>query len=196
MAQVDYDDEEEVEVPFDIAFNFNPDPEWQAYIQRYEKLILQIALKKCSYDEGIREDVMQEARIALATVFPEKIHGYAEYQSGQLTEQQWEGRLKRYCGNVIRNSILSALSSYTKGPWNMGRTRPVKDSKTGETIKVHYPPRYSSLDELVDEYGMQLDSSGNITWPEPSDSGLLPPSALARHYGVRARNSFYVKEED
>jgi hypothetical protein len=154
------------------AYNFNPDPEWQRYILRFEPVIVAIALKRCSSDEDMRDDVMQEARIALATTYPEQVKGFEAYCRGEITESQWHEALDRYCRNVVRNSILSFLDSYATGPWNMGRTRHVRDRKTGQSRKVYLPPRFSSLDELVDDYGMQVDETGAISWPDPSDDGL------------------------
>jgi len=159
------------------AYNFNRDPEWEKFVQRYETTIEKIAVKYCSVDEDLRNDVKQEARIALRTVFPNRIRGYET-----LTSESWFQALDRYCRNVIRNSILSYLNSYPKGNWYIGRTRHVKDRATGATRKVYMPPRFSSLDELVDNYGMQVDESGSVSWPDPSDDGLpgnrssdLPP---------------------
>jgi hypothetical protein len=89
-----------------------------------------------------------------------------------MGEQQWNDALDRYCRNAIRNAVLSYLDSYVTGQWNIGRTRHVRDRVNGRVRKVSLPPRFSSLDELTDDYGMQVDQHGNISWPDPSDDGL------------------------
>lgn len=160
-------DDGNAQEPSDQGYNFNPDPQWQTIALSYEKIIQAIAVKYCSADESLRDDCMQEARIALLTVFPEKIHGH-----GLLPEAEWKKALDRYCRNVIRNSILSYLDSYPKGNWYIGRNRHVKNKKTGENQRVYLPPRFSSLDELTDNFGMQVDESGAISWPDPSDDGI------------------------
>ena len=168
-APVEADPEPE---PVSAAYNFNPDPVWQTYVLGYESTIKKVALKYCSSDEALREDVMQEARVAIATVFPEKIHGFEEHKAGEISDEEWEKRRNKYLRNVIRNAILSYLDSYPKGNWYIGRTRSVRDKATGESRKVYLPPRFSSLDELVDDFGMQVDHNGAVSWPDPSDDGL------------------------
>jgi hypothetical protein len=171
------------------AYNFNPDPKWQEHALTYERMIQKISTKYCSADDSLREDVMQEARVAIACTRPEDCEGFEQYVRGELTDLQWQKALKRYIHNIIRNSILSYLDSYPKGNWYIGRTRSMKDKKTGESRKVYLPPRYSSLDFLVDEHGMQVDEHGNISWPNPGDDGLLvgetQPGTVAKHYGTR-----------
>lgn len=159
-------------------YNFNPDPAWPQTMARYETVIQSIAAKTCAVDDDLRNDVMQEARIALLTLRPQVVQGFEQFTSGELDPKQWQKRLDSYCGNVIRNSILSYLDSYAKGNWYSGRTRHVRDRVTGRTKKVHLPPRYSSLDELVDVYGAQVGEDGQITWPEHSEDGL--PSRKGR----------------
>jgi hypothetical protein len=168
------------ESPSGQAYNFNPDPLWQQYVQTYEVIIAKIAMKYCSTDDSLRDDAMQEARVALATVRPEQIDGFESYQRGLITEDQWMTALRAYLRNAIRNSIFSMLDSYPKGNWYIGRKRHVKDRTTGATRMVYLPPRYSSLDELVDEYGMQVDENGSISWPEVSDDGLDNGGAYGR----------------
>lgn len=154
------------------GYSFTDDPHWQEFVATYEPVIIKIALKFCSADESLREDVMQEARIALATLRPEECRDYEPYCRGEISEGQWNDRLDRYCRNAIRNSILSYLDSYAKGNWYIGRTRSVKDKKTGATRKVYLPPRFTSLDEMVDDYGMQVDEDANISWTQASEDGL------------------------
>jgi hypothetical protein len=182
------------EVPVEIApvpqgYNFNPDENWQRYVAKYRRSIEKIATKYCVADEALRDDVMQEAHIALATVYPETVHGFEDFVTGVSSDDTWAKALDRYCHNVIRNAILSYLDSYAKGNWYIGRTRYVKDKRTGETRKVYLPPRFSSLDELVDDHGMQVDEHGALSWPDPSDDGLISAAhskALYHNYGKAA----------
>lgn len=170
-----------------IAYNFNPDPHWQEHVRSYERMIEKISTKYCSADDSLREDVMQEARVAVACARAEDCTAFESYLRGEITEEQWQKALLRYIHNIIRNSILSYLDSYPKGNWYIGRTRSMKDKKTGEVRKVYLPPRYSSLDFLIDEHGMQVDEHGNITWPNPSDDGLVMDAlgpTIAKHYGT------------
>lgn len=162
-----------IEEPTDApsAYRFNPDPSWQEFIKSYEPEIEAIAIKYCTSDEDLREDVKQEARVGLATTFPEQVDDFEGYVRGRIAEEQWNKALDRYCRNVIRNSILSYLDSYPKGNWYIGRTRHVKDKRTGNTTKVYLPPRFSSLDEMS-EMGMQVDEDHNISWTDVSEDGL------------------------
>jgi hypothetical protein len=155
------------------AMDFNRDPAWQKHVLRYEPVIQSIAAKFCESDEDLRQDLIQDAMINLLTVRPETVKGYDEWVEGKLDDKKWQKRLDSYCGNVIRNSILSYLDSYVTGNWYIGRTRHIRDRKTGKTRKIHLPPRYSSLNTLMDEFGAQIDEEGQITWRENSDDGLL-----------------------
>ena len=159
--------------PIPRAYQFNRDPDWHAFIQEYELIIERIAIKFCTGDEDLREDVKQEARIGLLAVSPTQIDGYDAYMAGELAIAEWTKRVDRYCRNVIRNSILSYLDSYSKGNWYIGRTRTVKDRKTGDSKKVYHSPRFSSLDQLVDDFRMQVDTDGTVTWPDVADDGLV-----------------------
>lgn len=172
MATSEYDNYElEPAEDAPIAYRFNPDPAWQAFIQRYEADIEAIAMKYCTADDDLREDVKQEARVGLATSCPESVDAFEPYARGLISEEQWNKALDRYCRNVIRNSILSYLDSYPKGNWYIGRTRQVKDKRTGEAHKVYLPPRFSSLDELT-ELGMEVDENFNISWAHSSEDGI------------------------
>lgn len=148
----------------------NLDPKWLEKVREFEPVIKAIATKYCS-DEDLRKDCEQEARIALLMVFPERVNGYEEYRTGQISEKEWSSRLGRYCRNVIRYTILTTLDRYPTGNWYIGRTRRVIDPATSRVHRVHQPPRYSSLDELI-EYGLEVDEEGNITWLKASDDGL------------------------
>lgn len=153
------------------GWSFNESEDWQTYAQSFERVIIKIAQKYCSNDDSLRQDAEQEARIALATIRPESIVGY---NREDLTDTQRNGYLDRYMRNVIRNAILSYLDSYSKGNWYTGRTRHIKDRQTGVSRRVYLPPRFSSLDMLVEEHGMQVDEHFNISWADPSDDGLVP----------------------
>lgn len=150
---------------------WNSDPAWVERIQQFEPIIKAIATKYCS-DEDMRQDCEQEARIALLTVLPERIRGYQRYVDGEISEDEWAYRLARYCHNVIRNSILSYLDKYPTGNWYIGRTRRVVDPETGELKRIHLPPRYSSLDELMEEYALEIDEEGNLSWARVSVDGI------------------------
>jgi hypothetical protein len=187
--EMDLSEDSPAEAGESQAYNFNPDPTWQQFALSYERMIQKIATKYCSSDDSLRDDVMQEARVAVACARPEKCKSHELYVRGMITENQWNDALNLYVHNTIRNSILSYLDSYPKGNWYIGRTRSLKDKKTGLSRKVYMPPRYSSLDFLVDEHGMQVDEHGNISWPNPSDDGLMSEASLqgetvAKHYGT------------
>jgi len=47
------------------------------------------------------------------------------------------------------------------------------DKQTGKKTRVWIPPRYSSLEELSDEFGLQISTEGDLTWEHPSAHGLL-----------------------
>lgn len=153
---------------------FNEDTEWHKFIESFDPVIAAIA-SKFTTDLGLREDCAQEARIALLGVFPENVKGYEEFVNGSLSETAWGQNLSRYVRNVIRNSILSYLDSPKTGNWRIGRTKRVLNRKTGKRVKKHEPPRYSSLDELTDDYGFQIDDEGNVSWPTVEQDGLDVP---------------------
>lgn len=153
-----------------LLYKLNRDPKWLEYIQRFEPAIMRITSKYCPV-ESLREDCHQEARIALLSVFPENINGCEEYNRGEITPEAWDIKIGKYCRNAIRYSILSYLDSYNTGDWYVGRTRRVLNEH-GERVKVHTAPRFSSLDELVDDHGMQIDEDGNMSWEDASTDGL------------------------
>src|SRR5688500_16381845 len=107
-------------IPESQAYNFNPDPEWQAFGRSSERMIIKIATKYCS-DDDLRKDVEHEARVAVVTLRAEDCQGFEAYSAGELTEEKWHKALKRYIHNTIRNSVLSYLDSYPKGNWYIGR---------------------------------------------------------------------------
>lgn len=153
------------------SLRWNDDPTWVEYTYTFEQVIQQITNKYCS-DVSMRPDCHQEARIALLTIYPHNVNGYSEYILGNIGEEEWGIRVDKYCRNVIRNTILSFLDSLKTGNWYVGRTRRTLNKYTGEKEKQYIPPRYSSLNELVDVHGMEVDEDGNISWPEVSTDGL------------------------
>lgn len=165
------DAEAEEVVATEKGLNWNEDPEWAEYCLTLEKAITKIAAKFTT-DEALREDCAQEARIGLYTLHPSKIRLYEKFLAGEIDEKTWKKQLDKYCRNVIRNSVLSYLDSLKTGSWYMGRTRRVKNRRTGLRVKSHVGPRYSSLDELVEDSGLQIDEHGNISWEYISTSGL------------------------
>jgi hypothetical protein len=104
--------------------------------------------------------------------------------------------LDKYCRNVIRNSILSYLDSYPKGDWYIGRTRQVRDKKTGEVTKVYLPPRFSSLDQLTEEFGAQIDEGGNLTWTTDAEGGRGTRGFRSTHADINDTSSLEMLEED
>jgi len=64
------------------GYRFNQDPAWITFIDQFEPMRRRIAAKYCS-DESLREDAMQEAWIALATIHPENVRGYEDFQTGK-----------------------------------------------------------------------------------------------------------------
>jgi hypothetical protein len=164
-----------VELPTPKIPNWNTTPEWEAFLKasRMETEIKKIA-NKYTTDEGLREDCEQEAREAVYQIHPEQLREFVKYQAGEMDEVSWKKRLKSYCANAARNAILSYLESPKTGNWYIGRTRRVRDRETGERRKIHVGPRYSSLDELVSEAGLQIDEAGKVSWEKPSDDGLSP----------------------
>lgn len=185
MALLDAEDEV---VVVEKALEWNEDPKWAEYCTGLEKVIIKIAAKFTT-DDALREDCAQEARIGLYTLHPSKIRLYQKYVSGEIDEKTWLKQLDKYCRNVIRNSVLSYLDSLKTGSWYMGRTRRVKNRRTGLRVKSHVGPRYSSLDELVEDSGLQIDEHGNISWEYISTSGLGTHSTEERDEPYERRGS-------
>jgi hypothetical protein len=181
-------DTEAEEVTIEKPLNWNEDPKWAKYCETLERTIVKIAAKYTT-DEALREDCAQEARIGLYTLHPSKIRLYEKFISGEIDEKTWKKQLDKYCRNVIRNSVLSYLDSLKTGSWYMGRTRRVKNRRTGQRVKSHVGPRYSSLDELVEDSGLQVDEHGNISWDHISTSGLGTDLAEEREEPYERRGS-------
>lgn len=150
---------------------FNPSEEWQTFVRRFEPVIRAIA-SKATTDEDLRSDVQQEARVALATIRPERI---TKANKPGVRPEQRALAIDTYCRNVIRNSIYSYLQSYKTGPWDCGRTTSRMNPKTGEKTRIHRPSRYASLDQL-ESFGAQVDEDGNLSWAV-DDDGLLDDSS-------------------
>jgi hypothetical protein len=146
---------------------WNNDPAWVAYCATLETLAIQLAAKY-TRDEGLRECCAQEARIAIRTTFPERVRGH-----GTLDGAAWDRALRRYCATAMRNAVLSYLDPVKTGNWYIGRKRRVRNRK-GERVKAHVGPRYSSLDKLVSDHGLQIDQAGNKTWAVANTGGLGP----------------------
>ena len=142
---------------------WNKDPAWAAYISKFEAVISQIAAKY-TLDDDLREDCAQEARIALLTIYPEKVDGFEKYVLGEVNRESWNNTLDAYCRVTIRNTIISLLTSTLHGNPYVGRTKTVLDKETGERKKVHQPPRMTSLDDFEDCAGLQIDTEGGLAW--------------------------------
>lgn len=163
--------QDQINIPVSHRRICNQDPVWARYIMALDDTLQRIATKVCSTDEGIREDCLQEARFELAKHYPEDCNAYRDFQYGLIEEPKMLAQLSAYCRMIARNSMLSYLDPYPTGNWNIGRTRTVKDKKTGITRKIHIPARFSSLEELID-YGMQVDEHSNISWMDASTDGI------------------------
>lgn len=161
----------------------NQDPAWVDYINGLKPTIDAIAMKACSADEALREDCVQEALFELSKHYPEDCISYRDYLFGLIDATKCAIQLQRFCRQVARNTIYSVLDAYPTGNWYIGRTRSVKDKRTGESRKVHMPARFSSLDELTDEFGMQVDEFGAVSWPDPTSDGIVLDTYSAAHPG-------------
>lgn len=158
---------------FQEECDWNTDSSWLDFIQSLEPAIMAITVKY-TQDEFLREDAMQNAKIELLGIFPSQIDGYEEYSRGQMTRAQWQEVLQSYCLNAARYEILSTLSSHTQGHIYVGRTQIVEIERPDGTIhrvKKQLPPRYTSLDALVDEQGFQVSDKGEISWTKVNDLG-------------------------
>lgn len=169
-------------------YNFNPDPEWHKYTQKYETMIRRISTKYCVHDDAMREDAQQEARMAVATVRLENIRDYERYKNGELTEAQWEKAVDSYVHNAIRNAVLSYLGSPSRGHWWMGRSKKMQD-EDGNTVRVHFPSRYVSIDELAAK-AIQVDEAGQFSmaaddYQVENQDEPVEEATKAKYYGTR-----------
>ncbi len=160
---------------------WNTDSAWILYCSSVLETDIRKIANKYTTDTALREDCEQEAREAVYQLFPEKVKGFADFKNGLILEPQWKSRLRSYCRNAIRNAILSYLDSPKTGNWYIGRTRKVRDKVTGEKKKVHVGSRYSSLESLTEDSGLQVDEFGQISWDHTSDDGLQNESVLVAY---------------
>lgn len=159
-----------LETPETPRPKINHDPRWHRYIATLEPEVFKIA-NKFTMDSALREDCEQEARMALLTVFPERVRGWENYLSGETSEEDWLKHLKKYCCNVIRNAVFSYLKPWNTGNWYIGRNETEIDEQ-GNKVRIHKDARYSSLEELSEEFGFDVDEDGNPTWPKITHDGL------------------------
>jgi hypothetical protein len=143
---------------------WNRCPEWAKTIAGFDRLIAQISTKLAP-DADLAEDAKQEALIALYQTFPEQIAAHADYVAGRITERAWRGHLKRYLGNVIRNSMLSYLTRHKTGSWQIGRK--------GKA------PRYSSY-EAMEQAGWQIDEKGSL-WKPKGETDAMEDGRYDEH---------------
>jgi hypothetical protein len=148
------------------GYRFNPDPVWQQWVyEKYRRVIARIAHKYCTSDQDLREDLEQEAMIALMTIDPKEVKAYKEYEAGLLTEKEWQARLDTYLRQVCRNSILAPLQTTATGNWYVGRKRKRKDPITKESAYVFTPAPYLRIEDVL--HKMQIDTDGGQR-PRPS----------------------------
>lgn len=166
----DYVDSQDGAPPVAVEQEWNQNTEWIEYIESFNTVIKKLASKHCS-DLDMRQDCFQEAKMALLYIFPEKLSFYKLWCTGEILDSVWQSRLRAYCRQAAKYTILSFLDSSKKGNWYVGRTRRVKDVNTGKRRKVHRVARFSSLNQLLD-FGMQISEEGEIHWARISDDGL------------------------
>lgn len=145
---------------------WNNDPAWVQFVEALRPFILAIA-SKYTIDLALREDAVQNAVWELLLQYPEEVRGFEDYSLGNITEGRWQEVLRSYCLTLARNEILSTLSSHTTGNLYTGRTHMVKTSGPtgkGARQKIHTPARYVSLEQLVDESGLQVSEQGDLSW--------------------------------
>lgn len=144
---------------------WNNDAAWIAYVEDLRPAIESIA-SKYSTDHGLKEDAVQNAMIELLHQFPEQTRGFEELIRDEITQARWQEILKSYCLNIARNQILSTLSSHTTGDLYVGRTHVTRKITQGtkRKIKSHSPSRYVSLDQLVEDSGLQVSEEGDLSW--------------------------------
>lgn len=145
-------------------------------IARYEPVITAIVMKY-TLDPDIQEDCKQEARIGLLTATWKKCKAYALWKAGVLPKQTFEQQFDRYCRNIIRNSVLSYLQSYTTGDWYVGRT--VRNARTN--TKRREEARFIPAELFFDVAGID-------------DEGQIYTKSGRKHYwnalGARINNRF------
>jgi hypothetical protein len=158
------------------------------WLDRYETLVRKIAAKYTS-DIGLRADCEQEARLAILSVWPDKIRNYDPVEHGPVTMERVPPQVDVYLRNVIRNSVLSYLAAWKTGSWYCGRTTySGKKDKDGKSIRVYQPAMYTPL-SVLEEYGMEVRADGTITRDVCTD-GLLDDDVR------QPRNAVVLYDED
>lgn len=167
---------------------WNTSAAWAQFCAEFEPTLQKIA-RKFVEDPDLREDACQNARVAIYQIFPDR--DIQQLQTPGLTPEQRMHAIKKFVSNITRNRCISTVTSRSEGDWSKGISRLVYDPVTGARSKRIFPPRFESLDELTDEFGMQVDIQGNISWPEVSEEGLQSPSGTP----IRQRDDFRDAEE-
>ena len=146
--------------------NWNNSDSWVEFVLSLRDQVEAIALKATT-DTHLREDAVQNALMELLYVFPETTQAYERYRTGEFDQDRFNTMLRSYCLNVARNVIISTLTSHTTGNLYIGRTE-IERVKTQngkrKKIKRHKPARYVSLDQFMEEAGVQVSEDGQITW--------------------------------
>lgn len=144
---------------------WNTDSSWLEFIESLTPIIEAIAAKYTE-DIALREDAVQNAKIELLHQYPEEIRGYEDYILGNIDNNRWQEILKSYCLTIVRNQVITTLSSYTTGNLYIGRSQVVKVEEEGEVkeVRKHLAPRYISLDQLVEDSGLQITDTGELSW--------------------------------
>lgn len=158
-------------LPHEHTEEWNSEDSWVDFVAGLDSLIDSIAAKYTT-DMDLRQDAAQNARIELLYIRPEEVRGYEDYTRGSISFDRWQEILRAYCGTVIRNEVLSTLSSHTTGNLYTGRTqvvRTVDEDGKPQRVRKHLPARYVSLDQLVDEAGIQVSDRGEITWKRDNE---------------------------
>lgn len=148
------------------TIRWNNEEAWVTYVTAITPQITAIATKYTA-DFALREDAVQNALIELLMQHPEEIRGFEDFCRGEITEDRWQDILLSYCLTVARNEILSTLSSHTTGNIYVGRTQVRRVERLDGTtmkVKTHIPARYVSLDQLVEESGLQVSEHGDLSW--------------------------------
>jgi len=152
---------------------WNSDPEWVNYVLSLTPVIENIAIKYTD-DEALREDAVQNAHIELLQKYPEEVRGYEQYHRGEISFERWQKILRSYCLTVCRNEILTTLHSHATGNLYVGRTHISKVKTrdgTQKKVKTHVPARFASLDQLVEESGLQVSDRGELSWDSLQETG-------------------------
>lgn len=150
----------------DERLEWNTDASWIDYIESLSSTIEAIAAKYTG-DFALREDAVQNAKIELLHQYPEEVRGYENYIRGKTTEERWQEILKSYCLTVAKNEILTTLACQTTGNLYVGRSQIVKvEAEDGniKRVKKHMPARYVSLDQMIEDGGMQVSDTGEFSW--------------------------------